>query len=334
MAFDEQEEKKEDIFCAPVIIPTLCRYNHFKQCIESLSRCTWADKTDVYIGLDYPAKESHWDGYKKIRDYLESCNLGFKSLNVVIREKNYGFGLSGNLQTLRNQVLEKYDRFISSEDDNIFSPNFLVFMNKGLEKFKDDKSVFAINGYRQFFPIKRDMNTFFRQNVEFSAWGYGMWRDRFENLSPGDYFKNAFSLKRFFDVKRDIGRRRALNFWGFYFTPSTTWFDVSWSIYMYLENKDVVAPAEMSLVRNIGWDGSGLHCTGMDDVAQKHLTQEISEKNDFVFEGTGREFYMENRLIYKKCSYATISGWTYWRWFCKRLLKYFFEIFRKKICGC
>lgn len=39
---------------APVIIPTLCRYEHFKECLESLSRCTWAEKTEVYIGLDYP----------------------------------------------------------------------------------------------------------------------------------------------------------------------------------------------------------------------------------------------------------------------------------------
>ena len=41
---------------APVIIPTLCRYDHFKRLMESLNKCTWADKTDVYIGLDYPAK--------------------------------------------------------------------------------------------------------------------------------------------------------------------------------------------------------------------------------------------------------------------------------------
>ena len=40
---------------APVIIPTLCRYDHFKRLMESLNKCTWADKTDVYIGLDYPA---------------------------------------------------------------------------------------------------------------------------------------------------------------------------------------------------------------------------------------------------------------------------------------
>ena len=53
----------DKITFAPVIIPTLCRFEHFNRCIESLSKCTWAEYTEVYIGLDYPAKESHWGGY-------------------------------------------------------------------------------------------------------------------------------------------------------------------------------------------------------------------------------------------------------------------------------
>jgi hypothetical protein len=328
MACNDQEEK-EGLLCAPVVIPTLCRYDHFTQCIESLSRCTWADRTDVYIGLDYPAKESHWEGYNKIKTYLDTCELKFKSLNVVVRERNYGFGAKGNVATLQKQVLTQYDRFIMSEDDNVFSPNFLVFMNKGLEKFKDDKSVFAINGYRHFYPVKMEKNTFLRQNIEFSAWGYGIWRDRVKNMPPYDYFANSFTLKKFFDVKKDMGCRRALNYWDFCFKPIKAWFDVPWSIYAYLENMDIIMPSEVSLVRNIGWDGSGEHCAGMDDIAQRHLTQKISEKTDFVFEGTGREFYAENRAIYRKYSYAKIEGWVFWRRFCKNLLKYFM----RKLCG-
>ena len=76
---------------APVTIPTLCRYEHFKRCIESLSRCTLADKTEVYVALDYPAKESHWDGYNKIKDYLLSHkedNLGFKKLKAYCKIEN------------------------------------------------------------------------------------------------------------------------------------------------------------------------------------------------------------------------------------------------------
>lgn len=43
--------------------------------------CTGADRTELYIGLDFPAEESHWEGYRKICDYLPNI-IGFK--NVVI----------------------------------------------------------------------------------------------------------------------------------------------------------------------------------------------------------------------------------------------------------
>ena len=50
---------------APVVIPTLCRYQHFRNCLETLAQCTWAEYTEVYVGLDYPLNESHCEGYDK-----------------------------------------------------------------------------------------------------------------------------------------------------------------------------------------------------------------------------------------------------------------------------
>ncbi len=47
---------------APVLIPTLNRYEHFKRCLESLELCTGADKTDVYVGLDFPPSEKYHKG--------------------------------------------------------------------------------------------------------------------------------------------------------------------------------------------------------------------------------------------------------------------------------
>ncbi len=55
---------------APVFIPTLCRFEHFKRCVESLAVCTHANETELFIALDYPCKESHWDGYRRIEAHL------------------------------------------------------------------------------------------------------------------------------------------------------------------------------------------------------------------------------------------------------------------------
>jgi hypothetical protein len=315
---------------APVIIPTLCRYEHFKNCVESLARCTWAEKTDVYIGLDYPAKESHWEGYRKIKDYLKNARFNFKSLVVVERDRNYGFGPSGNLSSLRKYVFEHYDRIIETEDDNVFSPCFLEYINKGLTLFEKDKSVLAINGYKHDYPIKMDENTFFKQNVNYSAWGEGYWRDRMEKLPGPDYFRKMFSIKKFFKMKKEIGGNRAYDFWRLFFYPKFEWRDSLLSVYAYLENMNVVMPSKKSLVRNMGWDASGEHCVGPGELRNKHLNQMISDEKDFFFNGNGFEYYEENRAIIKENSYARISEFVFWKRFCKNFVRYaMYKMLRK-----
>ena len=106
---------------APVLIPTLNRYEHFLRCVESLSKCTHADKTDLYIALDYPANDLHWEGYNKIKEYLNEVS-GFKSVKIIQRDQNYG--AIQNIEDAQQQIFQEYDRIILSEDDNEFAPNF------------------------------------------------------------------------------------------------------------------------------------------------------------------------------------------------------------------
>ena len=51
---------------APILIPTLCRADKFRKCIESLKKNKWAKYTAVYIALDYPLNDTHWCGYNEI----------------------------------------------------------------------------------------------------------------------------------------------------------------------------------------------------------------------------------------------------------------------------
>ena len=126
---------------APVLITTVNRFEHFRKCLESLNECTWADQTDVFVAVDYPGKEEHFAGYKRIREYLlQKHNFCFHSLNIIYRETNYFYSGKGNLRCLIDEVFKKFDRCIVSEDDNVFSPNFLMFMDKALDKFEKDNA--------------------------------------------------------------------------------------------------------------------------------------------------------------------------------------------------
>lgn len=278
---------------APVVIPTLCRYEHFKRCIESLSRCTGAEHTEVYIGLDYPAKESHWDGYNKIKDYLEHCgNLGFKELHIVKRPHNYGFGPKGNYISLKNFVLEKFDRIITSEDDNEFSPCFLDYMNKGLELYKDDESVFSISGYN--YPIDMsgyEYNVYFSK--KFSAWGCGLWKHKeilymqfYERNTPRKILHSGF-IKEL--LRKDFKKLLSLLIMD---KKKVQWGDVYREIYSIYADKYSIFPA-ISKVKNWGHDGSGVNCGNKYE--KMYLSQELDKKP--LFEYSTIEKRLDKTLI-------------------------------------
>ena len=308
---------------APVLIPTLCRDVHFRNCLESLMKCTYADKTDVYIALDYPAKDKHWEGYIKICDYLEKIKLthGFKTLNVIKRNRNYGFGEKGNLSQLREYVFTFNDTVIVSEDDNIFAPAFLDFMNKGLTVFANDPKVFAINGYRHFYDIKIKTNSFFRQNVDFSAWGYGIWKEKYNNASiilsnKRNLIRKAFNPISWFRLYKS-GLNRSLNYISMLLKTGYSLRDTTYSIYMILFGTHVIMPS-ITLVKNLGWDNSGEHCKDNLYLAKKHKEQYLDNRINFQFTGTGYEYFKENQRIYKLQSYARIG----YVEFIKRILQY------------
>lgn len=301
---------------APVVIPTLCRYNHLRECLESLMKCKGANKTDIYIGLDYPSKAEHKDGWYKIDRWLkdlESNNI-FKSLTVIRHHRNVGLGDSGNLPLMIRYVLKNYDKVIVTEDDNVFSPAFLDYINKGLKIFENDKSVFSINGYRHPYDVICGNSNFFRQNVDFSAWGFGIWKDRWNQAEK--FSKRIYWLSKlvnpinYYRVKKN-GLNRLLSFVRIIRHPRF-FEDNVFSILMAVNNQDVVMPEE-SMVRNMGWDGSGANC-GIDtmDFCKKPLFRGES----FEYKGSGIDNYEENRMIHVADSYKRMS----WSSFFKELL--------------
>ena len=246
---------------APVLIPTLNRYEHFRRSVESLSICTHADKTDLYIALDYPANDLHWEGYNKIKEYLNEIS-GFKSLNIIQRDKN--FGATQNIRDAREQVFQKYDRIILSEDDNEFAPNFLDYINKGLMIFENNKRIYAICAY--LFPLNtrensNKVNYFYTKT--FTAWGYGIWRDRYETNRKNIYTPEDIMI--FLKDKKNIKELYKM-------APNRIWgllISAYEGIELYgdsivslenIRNKTLCIRPTTSLVRNHGHDGSGVNC--------------------------------------------------------------------------
>lgn len=256
---------------APVIIPTLCRYEHFVRCVESLKKNTWAKYTDVYIGLDYPSKESHKEGYKKIKEYLNQKFSEFNSFTLFKRKRN--FGARKNVDTLREYCSKRYDRYILLEDDIESSPNFLEYMDTMLSEYEKDENVIAVSGY--VAPINLVYNegaTAIKQQLQANTWGIGRWVNKFDRIK--EELENDALAKKFPEVYKS---GKVLNMtdwalWDYLRIMSSggslnnglkRQSDYVMRILLTVEDKYVIIPT-ISKTRNLGFDGSGLSCPDVD----------------------------------------------------------------------
>lgn len=258
---------------APIIITTLNRYVHFKRLVESLRKNSWAYKTDVFIGLDYPKSEKHVEGYKIISEYLNQTFNEFRSVTVIRRTSNYGSYRNG--KDLRELVLSKYDRFIRTDDDAEFSPNFLEYMNKCLDEYEDNQNVIAVTGYS--YPLKWktiDNATIFKENFICPMWGTGFWTKKYKKIEESIVKDKVLQrdakaiiinggLKKMTDVCRQEYLDLCLSP-DFDVTLAAKVTDISVRMYMAIYEKSIIVPT-ISKVRNWGFDGTGEFCAHVDN---------------------------------------------------------------------
>ena len=282
---------------APVLLITLNRFDLFKKCIESLQRNTCASHTELYIGMDYPSKEDHVVGNERIKEYISNGITGFLAVHVICQKKNVGW--YKNFEAIQEEAYKYHDRIIYSEDDNVFSPNFLEYMDKCLDKFENDKKVQAICGYSYPFEWKAKKNNILMVNTYFPAWGYGIWKlkDIEMNQEIGmrhfeQITKNVNLMTRLFFASRNqfcnIVKGMVEYIPVLVKNNEIVKLDMAFSLYTFSEGKVVVFPA-ISKVRNMGNSEGGMNCAPImvDNTMQEssrnfdYCTQLIDENETF-----------------------------------------------------
>lgn len=246
---------------APVLIITLNRFEHFVQCVSSLQSCLYADQTDLYLAIDYPANDRHKEGHQRILDYVPTIQ-GFKSVNIIKREFNYG--ILKNYYDALNSILEKHDRMLFSEDDNVFSPDYLNFMNQCLTVYENHENVFTVCGYNYPVEIPSSFGTISYLWSGHSAWGFGLWRNKWQKIDWRD--DRAFHvLKKFLNNPLNVVRYVAIA--NHYLESMVTILKMKRAngdgyicLQQFIKGWYSVFPSE-SRVRNTGHDGSGSHCS-------------------------------------------------------------------------
>ena len=243
---------------APVVIFVYNRPEHTKKTIEALAENYLAKDTNVFIFSDNAKNEKSIESVKATRRYIDSINEKnlFKSVEIIKSPKNKG--LANSVINGVTEILDRFGEVIVVEDDLISSRDFLQYMNKSLEFYRDNESIWSISGYN--IPIKIPCS--YKHDVYLSyrgcSWGWATWSDRWNkvdwNISDYNQFKMDKKLRKMFNRggrdmadMLDLQMEKKIDSWA-----------IRWCYSQSKLNMYTVYPVK-SRISNIGLDGSGTH---------------------------------------------------------------------------
>lgn len=243
---------------APIVLFVYNRPLHTEQTLNALMQNELADQSVLYIYSDGPKENTTEEQLKKIQEVrrLLSTKKWCKEVHIIEAEKNKG--LADSIIDGVTEIVNKYGKIIVLEDDLVTSIGFLKYMNDALDLYEFEEKVMHISGY--MFPVKKKLpKTFFYKPT--SCWGWATWSrawkhfkknaqfqiDELEKTNSWEEFTIDFSYP---DFKNQLvsNLEGKINTWAIF-----------WQSSVFLAGGTSLHPYP-SLVQNIGFDGSGVHC--------------------------------------------------------------------------
>lgn len=261
---------------APVALFMYNRPIHARKAINALLQCQELSLSPLHIFCD-GAKNS-----KDKRLVIEARNVA-KSLmppHAQLHLSETNSGLAASIKQGVTYLCGEYGKIIVLEDDLLVDRQFLNYMNSALDKYKDIASVMQVSAYR--IPVENSEHSDRCVLLPLTtSWGWGTWQDawtRYDSSAEGwEMLKNDKKTKKLFNVHgafdyfsmlRDQMEGRS-DSW------AIRWY---WSVF---KNKGLVIYPPASLVRNIGFDGSGTHGWRTSRARFSNLSQ--NGPHEFVF---------------------------------------------------
>jgi hypothetical protein len=260
--------------CAPVLLFVYKRLDTLQSTVEALRQNKLSIESELYIFSDAAKEKEDQPHIKNVRSYIDKID-GFKRIEIYYAEKNKG--LAKSIIEGVSTIINKHGKAIVLEDDLMTSKNFLVFMNKALEHYENNKQILSIGGYTPLIKHPKDDVYFIKRA---SSWGWATWKDRWETIdwSINDYHQtinNSSFRKKFNEMGSDMYKllndqmKGKINSWA-----------ILLCYHQFLKQQFTVFPT-ISKVKNIGMGGDSTHTR---HVAQRFKTVlDESENENFIF---------------------------------------------------
>lgn len=280
------------------VVFTYNRSKHTKQVLDGLKQNTILPEK-LFIFQDGLKRQEHKKEWIKVNELIHKIN--WCDTKIIVSAFNKG--LSASIISGINEVFKSYDAAIILEDDCVPAANFICFMNQCFEKYKDNKKVYSISGYS--WPIelaKKQYDIYGCGRI--SSWGWGTWKDRWM-IYEKDY-EIIKKMKQSKELSQNLAR------WGNDLEDTLvgnvrgicdSW-AVFWALNVILKQGICINPYQ-SLIKNIGMDGTGIHCGFRDEFKAEY----INEKKDKFYLPDELSFYSETLTAFASLygSYTALS---------------------------
>ena len=288
---------------APIVVFGYNRADKLANLFLSLETNKNIDQMDLYIFVDVPDRKKPKDIplSKKVIEYVNYYKTvsGFKQIEIEIAKEHKG--LADSVISGVSKVISQYGKVIVLEDDLEVSNDFLDYMQRGLDYYKNDKRIWSLTGHcpmrhgRWEERCKKDV--FLIPKVE--SLGWGTWKNRWSHVdwevTTYHKFKKDFMGQALFKLGGSnlctmLDRQMA--------DPGYDSWAIRWSYQQFRERKYTVYPKETRVI-HCGNDNRATHTVycSPQRLKQKYAPCSFGElKPDF-------------RLIWRfKCNSNRVSG--------------------------
>jgi hypothetical protein len=255
---------------APIALFVYNRPMHTRQTVEALQRNLLADKSDLFVYSDAPKSDTAANSVAEVRDYVRRIN-GFKSVTIIEREKN--LGVDPSIIDGTTYLCQRFGTVIVVEDDIVTTSSFLSYMNDALDCYRDESQVMHISGF--MYPVAGFASGESSFLSYTNPWGWATWQRAWTKFDPQAL--GYESLKGNWRLSHAFNQRGAYNHFGLlkrFIDGKTDAWDVRWYLSVFCQNGLALYPNN-SLVDNIGFDGTGVHCEPSDYVGNSVIDSRI-----------------------------------------------------------
>ena len=242
-----------------VVLFVYNRPRHTARTVKALEKNLGATDVDLWVFSDGPRTEKDVQRTQYVRSLVQSCN-GFRSVNLVERDKN--FGLSASIRAGVAEVLQQVDAVTVLEDDLLTSPFFLKYMHNALDTYAEDERVLSVSAFmppRILMPRAAGGEDVWL-SLRNLSYGWGVWKDRWDSVDweqvegESSIEKTSEAMNAFakggadLPVMMDKQLRGETDSWAIFFSYAH-----------FCQGRYSILPRN-SYVKPIGLDGSGVHC--------------------------------------------------------------------------